>query len=380
MSHDIRTPINGIIGMLEIIRKNKDNEKKVEECLDKIQLSAGHLMSLADDVLDMSKIQAEEVEESEEAFDLVELMDEVAGVMDAQITETGILHKKHRKNIRHTHLIGNPLHLRQIMLNLFSNAIKYNKRGGRIDTYVKELSFDGMCAAFEFRITDTGVGMSREYIKEELFKPFTQEINDARTQYKGTGLGMSIVKGLVEKMGGTIRVSSTPGVGTEFRFYLSFPVVQPEKESQNEECVQRTKQDLKEDKPLRGYHILLAEDNEINMEIAEFYLEEAGAQVIKAWNGREAAELFKQSGLREYDAVLMDIMMPELDGKEASRKIRSMADQREDAAEIPILAMPAQESTESIHQCKSAGMNECIFKPVNAKELIRLLQDIVAKI
>ena len=153
--------------------------------------------------------------------------------------------------------------------------------------------------------------MSREYIKEELFKPFTQEINDARTQYKGTGLGMSIVKGLVEKMGGTIRVSSTPGVGTEFRFYLSFPVVQPEKESQNEECVQRTKQDLKEDKPLRGYHILLAEDNEINMEIAEFYLEEAGAQVTKAWNGREAAELFKQSGLREYDAVLMDIMMPE---------------------------------------------------------------------
>lgn len=160
---------------------------------------------------------------------------------------------------------------------------------------------------------------------------------------------------------------------------MSFPVVQPEKESQNEECVQRTKQDLKEDKPLRGYHILLAEDNEINMEIAEFYLEEAGAQVTKAWNGREAAELFKQSGLREYDAVLMDIMMPELDGKEASRKIRSMADQREDAAKIPILAMTAQASTESIHQCKAAGMNECIFKPVNAKELIRLLQDIVAK-
>ncbi len=128
-------------------------------------------------------------------------------------------------------LSGDTLQIRRIMLNLFSNAIKYNKRGGRIDTYVKELSFDGMCAAFEFRITDTGVGMSRKYIKEELFKPFTQEINDARTQYKGTGLGMSIVKGLVEKMGGTIRVSSTPGVGTEFRFYLSFPVVQPEKES-----------------------------------------------------------------------------------------------------------------------------------------------------
>ena len=380
MSHDIRTPINGILGMIQMIRKNYKDQEKIEECVDKIDLSVQHLSELVNDVLDMSKIESGYLELQNDTFDLNTLIDQVEVVVSAQVEAMEISYESHREKVNHTMLSGDTLQIRRIMLNLFSNAIKYNKRGGRIDTYVKELSFDGMCAAFEFRITDTGVGMSREYIKEELFKPFTQEINDARTQYKGTGLGMSIVKGLVEKMGGTIRVSSTPGVGTEFRFYLSFPVVQPEKESQNEECVQRTKQDLKEDKPLRGYHILLAEDNEINMEIAEFYLEEAGAQVTKAWNGREAAELFKQSGLREYDAVLMDIMMPELDGKEASRKIRSMADQREDAAKIPILAMTAQASTESIHQCKSAGMNECIFKPVNAKELIRLLQDIVAKI
>ena len=380
MSHDIRTPINGILGMIQMIRKNYKDREKIEECVDKMDLSVQHLSELVNDVLDMSKIESGYLELQNDTFDLNTLIDQVEVVVSAQVEAMEISYESHREKVNHTMLSGDTLQIRRIMLNLFSNAIKYNKRGGRIDTYVKELSFDGMCAAFEFRITDTGVGMSREYIKEELFKPFTQEINDARTQYKGTGLGMSIVKGLVEKMGGTIRVSSTPGVGTEFRFYLSFPVVQPEKESQNEECVQRTKQDLKEDKPLRGYHILLAEDNEINMEIAEFYLEEAGAQVTKAWNGREAAELFKQSGLREYDAVLMDIMMPELDGKEASRKIRSMADQREDAAEIPILAMTAQASTESIHQCKSAGMNECIFKPVNAKELIRLLQDIVAKI
>lgn len=363
-----------------MIRKNYKDQEKIEECVDKIDLSVQHLSELVNDVLDMSKIESGYLELQNDTFDLNTLIDQVEVVVSAQVEAMEISYESHREKVNHTMLSGDTLQIRRIMLNLFSNAIKYNKRGGRIDTYVKELSFDGMCAAFEFRITDTGVGMSREYIKEELFKPFTQEINDARTQYKGTGLGMSIVKGLVEKMGGTIRVSSTPGVGTEFRFYLSFPVVQPEKESQNEECVQRTKQDLKEDKPLRGYHILLAEDNEINMEIAEFYLEEAGAQVTKAWNGREAAELFKQSGLREYDAVLMDIMMPELDGKEASRKIRSMADQREDAAKIPILAMTAQASTESIHQCKAAGMNECIFKPVNAKELIRLLQDIVAKI
>ena len=380
MSHDIRTPINGILGMIQMIRKNYKDQEKIEECVDKIDLSVQHLSELVNDVLDMSKIESGYLELQNDTFDLNTLIDQVEVVVSAQVEAMEISYESHREKVNHTMLSGDTLQIRRIMLNLFSNAIKYNKRGGRIDTYVKELSFDGMCAAFEFRITDTGVGMSKEYIKEELFKPFTQEINDARTQYKGTGLGMSIVKGLVEKMGGTILVSSTPGVGTEFRFYLSFPVVQPEKESQNEECVQRTKQDLKEDKPLRGYHILLAEDNEINMEIAEFYLEEAGAQVTKAWNGREAAELFKQSGLREYDAVLMDIMMPELDGKEASRKIRSMADQREDAAEIPILAMTAQASTESIHQCKSAGMNECIFKPVNAKELIRLLQDIVAKI
>ena len=380
MSHDIRTPINGILGMIQMIRKNYKDQEKIEECVDKIDLFVQHLSELVNDVLDMSKIESGYLELQNDTFDLNTLIDQVEVVVSAQVEAMEISYESHREKVNHTMLSGDTLQIRRIMLNLFSNAIKYNKRGGRIDTYVKELSFDGMCAAFEFRITDTGVGMSREYIKEELFKPFTQEINDARTQYKGTGLGMSIVKGLVEKMGGTIRVSSTPGVGTEFRFYLSFPVVQPEKESQNEECVQRTKQELKEDKPLRGYHILLAEDNEINMEIAEFYLEEAGAQVTKAWNGLEAAELFKQSGLREYDAVLMDIMMPELDGKEASRKIRSMADQREDAAEIPILAMTAQASTESIHQCKSAGMNECIFKPVNAKELIRLLQDIVAKI
>lgn len=225
MSHDIRTPINGIMGMLHIIRKSEKEPEKVEECLGKIELSTSHLLALVNDVLDMSKIQAEEVEESEEAFDLVELMDEVAGVMDAQITETGILHKKHRKNIRHTHLIGNPLHLRQIMLNLFSNAVKYNKTGGCVDTYAEEISDDGTTAMYEFKIVDTGIGMSPAFVKEELFKPFTQEKSaDARTQYKGTGLGMSIVKGLVEKMNGTIRVESEPDQGTTFIFRMPFQI------------------------------------------------------------------------------------------------------------------------------------------------------------
>ena len=219
MSHDIRTPINGILGMIQMIRKNYKDQEKIEECVDKMDLSVQHLSELVNDVLDMSKIESGYLELQNDTFDLNTLIDQVEVVVSAQVEAMEISYESHREKVNHTMLSGDTLQIRRIMLNLFSNAIKYNKRGGRIDTYVKELSFDGMCAAFEFRITDTGVGMSREYIKEELFKPFTQEINDARTQYKGTGLGMSIVKGLVEKMGGTIRVSSTPGVGTEFRFY-----------------------------------------------------------------------------------------------------------------------------------------------------------------
>ena len=362
MSHDIRTPINGILGMIQMIRKNYKDQEKIEECVDKMDLSVQHLSELVNDVLDMSKIESGYLELQNDTFDLNTLIDQVEVVVSAQVEAMEISYESHREKVNHTMLSGDTLQIRRIMLNLFSNAIKYNKRGGRIDTYVKELSFDGMCAAFEFRITDTGVGMSRKYIKEELFKPFTQEINDARTQYKGTGLGMSIVKGLVEKMGGTIRVSSTPGVGTEFRFYLSFPVVQPEKERQNEECVQRTKQDLKEDKPLRGYHILLAEDNEINMEIAQFYLEEAGAKVEKAWNGQEAVALFSQNPAGSFDAILMDVMMPRLDGLSAVMRIREKRN-------LPIIVLSAKSEDSDKILGLSMGADDYVTKPYNPQEL-----------
>lgn len=365
MSHDIRTPINGIMGMLHIIRKSEKEPEKVEECLGKIELSTSHLLALVNDVLDMSKIQAEEVEESEEAFDLVELMDEVASVMDAQITETGILHKKHRKNIRHTHLIGNPLHLRQIMLNLFSNAVKYNKTGGCVDTYAEEISDDGTTAMYEFKIVDTGIGMSPAFVKEELFKPFTQEKSaDARTQYKGTGLGMSIVKGLVEKMNGTIRVESEPDQGTTFIFRMPFQIdmsvsgqMGPEKKEENVD--------------FSGMNILLVEDNEINMEIAQFYLEEAGIEVDPAWDGQEAVEKFAQSEPYAYDMILMDIMMPVMGGLQETEKIRSM--ERADAKTVSILAMTAQANAESSSECRKAGMNDYIEKPIEAEKLWEII-------
>ena len=363
MSHDIKTPINGVVGMLEIIRKNMDDRERVEECLGKIQLSTSHLLALVNDVLDMGRMETVQTEESQEAFDLEHLMNETASLVDAQLTETGIRHYRHRENIRHTALIGNPLHLRQIMVNLLSNAIKYNKPGGQIDTYAKELSCDGKRAFYEFWITDTGIGMQEDFVKHELFKPFTQETADARTQYKGTGLGMSIVKKLIENMNGSIEVESVPGEGTTFTFRLPFLLDQAGgAEAKREE---ETGEDIS------GLHILLVEDNEINMEIAEFYLTDAGAMVDQAWNGAEAVQKFADSAPGTYDAVLMDVMMPVMDGLEATRKIRSL--ERPDAGKVLILAMTAQSSRDSVRECERTGMNGYIAKPVEEAELVKVL-------
>ena len=235
MSHDIRTPINGIMGMVDIIRKNRDDWGKVDDSLDKIQLSTRHLLELVSDVLDMSKLEASMFEIHEDVFDMNELMDEVAALVDAQLVESSITHCKHRSNIQHTALKGSSLQLRRIMVNLLSNAIKYNKPNGTIDTYAEELSCDGTTVWYEFKIVDTGIGMSEEFIKEQLFKPFTQEKNDARTLYRGTGLGMSIVKALLDKMGGSIEVESQLGeevlLLSAFRLKLMKMPSKPKKKS-----------------------------------------------------------------------------------------------------------------------------------------------------
>ena len=393
MSHDIRTPINGIMGMLEIIRKNREDHARVDDSLEKIYVSSSHLLALVNDVLDMSKLESRQAVFKPVDFDLSQLMRDVSYLVKAQIMEMDLTHRTHRQNIQHVLLSGYPLQLRQIMLNLFSNAIKYNKKGGFIDTGAKEISFDGTTVVYEFFISDTGIGMSEAFLKNQLFEPFSQEKSDARTQYKGTGLGMSIVKGLIRQMNGSIEVESSPGEGTTFtfrlpfrlakeeandakadtafRFYLSFPVVQPEKESQSGECVQGTKQDLKEDKPLRGYHILLAEDNEINMEIAEFYLTDRGATLDKAWNGKEALEQFERSPEGTYDIILMDVMMPVMNGLEASRQIRSLS--RPDGNMIPILAMTAQDAISVSSQCRQYGMDDYVLKPADPEQLTKMI-------
>ena len=365
MSHDIRTPINGIMGMVDIIRKNRGNEAKIDDSLEKIRLSTKHLLELVSDVLDMSKLEAGMFEIEEDAFDMSELMDEVAALVDAQLIESGITHHKHRKNIQHTALRGSSLQLRRIMLNLLSNAIKYNKPNGSIDTYAEELSCDGTTVWYEFKIEDTGIGMSEEFVREQLFQPFTQEKNDARTLYKGTGLGMSIVKALLEKMGGSIEVESVLGEGSTFVFRIPFKVndVLPEKEERTESA----------EKPFAGRHFLLVEDNEINMEIAEFYLTDLGATVSKAWNGKEALEAFETSEPESYDVILMDVMMPVMDGHEATRRIRAL--KRLDAQTVRIVAMTAQTSTDSIKKCLNAGMDGHIAKPIDEEKLLAALNN-----
>ncbi len=397
MSHDIRTPINGIIGMIDIIRKNKENEKKVEECLDKIRLSAGHLMALADDVLDMSKLESGRLVLEEVSFDLLQVIAEVVSLVNAQLLEMKLSHHTHRKNLQHTNLVGSPTRLRQIMVNLFSNAIKYNKVGGSIDTYTREVSFDGTTAWYEFKIKDSGIGMSERFVKEELFDIFTQEEVDARTHYKGSGLGMSIVKQLVEAMNGTIEVESILGKGTTFIFRLPFKVNQTVNNQMiNKENMGNSFAGMKKELPnllgktlkdnsdslkqnrLEGLRILLVEDNDLNMEIAEFYLKEDGAQVEKARNGREAVDKFMASDSNTYDAVLMDIMMPVMNGMEACLAIRTST--HPDAKSIPIIAMTAQASKECMQQCSEVGMNGHLTKPVISQKLIEIIIECISDV
>ena len=365
MSHDLRTPINGILGMIHVIRKSWNNQEKLEDSVDKIEISTRHLMDLVNDVLDMSKLESGHLTVHEEPFDLEDLMKEVAVLMQGQLEETGITHRKHRENMQHTMLKGDALQLQRIMMNLFGNAVKYNKKNGTIDTYATEISCDGKNVLYEFRIEDSGIGMSREYMEHELFQPFTQEKADARTQYKGTGLGMSIVKGLIDRMNGTISVRSTPGEGSEFTFRLAFRLAEEERQQAAD-----NKEDAKDD--LAGMRVLLVEDNDINMEIAEFYLTDAGIIVEKAWNGKEAVEKYEGTPKGYYSAILMDIMMPVMNGIEAARNIRRK--EKNGGKEIPIIAMTAQSERESKESCSLAGMNAYISKLVDPENLIRILR------
>ena len=356
MSHDIRTPINGVMGMLEIIKKNRDDRAKVDDCLEKIHLSSEHLLSLINDVLDMSKLETGKIEIEHIPFDLEEFLQKIYALEEAQIAETGLTFHSSVEPLIHTKLIGSPLHLRQILLNLFSNSVKYNKPFGSIETFVREIAANQDTVTYEFKIIDTGIGMSEAFVQNKLFEPFTQERSGARTKYQGTGLGMSIVKELVTKMGGIIEVESVVGNGSTFTVHLPFAI-----------DLEPTSFQEKTEAPVsfsaQGLHVLLVEDNAVNMEIAEFFLNELGMNVMKAWNGQEAVDLFAASTPGTFDLIMMDVMMPVMNGLDASRHIRAM--ERPDAKTIIICAMTANAFSDDVAESKAAGMNEHLSKPLD---------------
>jgi len=363
MSHDIRTPINGIRGMVEVGDYYKDNLVKQAECRKKIWEASGFLLELINEVLDMGKLESEEVILEERSFNFFELFKEIRMVIEKQAKERGIQIVVHKYRVIHENLIGSPLHVKRVVMNILTNAIKYNKDNGKIIMEFQEVQEDQDTVRIQFKCKDTGIGMSESFQKK-IYEPFAQEKAWARTVYGGTGLGMPITKSLVEKMGGTISFESEQDVGTTFDIEIPFQI------DHNKQCEEHKKKEVKETS-IKGVNVLLAEDNELNMEIAEFVLESAGAKVIKAFNGKEALEIFKASEQGEIDVILMDVMMPVMDGLEATRYIRRS--NKENARDIPIIAMTANAFTEDRRRVLEAGMNEHLAKPLESEVLIEMI-------
>ena len=368
MSHDIRTPLNGIIGLLKIDEQHADNRELVDANREKIRVSADHLQSLINDVLQMSKLENGEFNLEYEALDLNQLSRDVLAIVEMRAAEAGITleYGKDSDEVKYPYVYGSALHLRQIFVNVYSNAIKYNHVGGRIMTHFKLLGQEGDQVRYEWQISDTGIGMKPEFL-EHIFEPFAQERTDARSIYRGTGLGMSIVKSLIDRMGGTIEVTSEEGVGSTFRIKLSFRI------AAKEELIEK-KERLKEGS-VEGLHLLMAEDNELNAEIAKLQLEEAGAEVTVVKDGQKAVELFEKLPAATFDAILMDIMMPVMDGLSATRAIRAL--EREDAGEIPIIAMTANAFEEDEKKSLEAGMNAHLSKPLKIELVVATIADLV---
>ena len=364
MSHDIRTPINGICGMLNVADHYADDMEKQTECRIKVKEASNLLLELVNDVLDMSKLESDEIVLEESPFNLSKIAKEALVVIEQIAAEQNIRIVWEKKEIIHRDLIGSSEYVKRVMMNILSNAVKYNRANGSIYISCTEIPSEqpGM-TTMEFICRDTGIGMTEEFQKH-IFEPFAQEHEGSRTKFAGTGLGMAISRKLVEKMGGTITFESEKGVGTTFVIRVPFKI--------DLDADKREEQKDVSEKSIKGLHILLAEDNELNMEIAEFMLQSAGAEVTKAWNGQETVELFRNSEPGEFDVILMDIMMPVMDGYEAAKMIRSL--DREDAKTIPIIAMTANAFTEDRLRAKEAGMDDHVAKPVDVNLLIKVIR------
>ena len=362
MSHDIRTPINGMMGMLDIAQAHLNNPEKMDLCLSKMRGAADQLLSLINDVLDMSKIETGSIQLVEEPFDMIRLLNGTLAVQEIIASEKSLTIEQDIEGaIEHPCVCGSPNYVRSILVNIISNAIKYTNPGGDIFVSARELSCDGEYVKFEFIVSDTGIGMSEEFA-EHIFEPFTQEHAENRSSYQGTGLGMSIVKNLINKMKGTITLETKQGEGSTFTITLPVKL--------DTVCFEETETE-EEETSIEGMKILLVEDNDLNLEVAQYILEDAGAEIIVARNGLESVELFEQSESDSFDVILMDVMMPVMDGLTATKRIRKL--KRKDARTVPVIAMTANVFNEDIIAAKEAGMNEHIAKPLDFDKLIHTL-------
>jgi signal transduction histidine kinase/AmiR/NasT family two-component response regulator len=361
MSHDIRTPLNGIMGMLEISERYRDEPEKWKECYKKIRVSADYMLSLVADVTNISRLENEQIEFIREPFDLRELLRSCTEVMSTVAEENNIsIEILDEDRIGKPYLLGSPVHLRQMFVNIISNAVRYNKPNGSVKISCQELSNTEDVVVYQFKIEDTGIGMSPEF-RKHMFDSFAQQNESYHMEYHGSGLGLSIVKKIVDRLGGAILVKSKEGEGTRFTIVLSFEI------NQNPVKVQ----DLSDGESIAGMKVLLAEDIDINMEIVQLMLDEMQISCVTAQNGKEAVDLFASSEEGEFDMILMDVMMPVMDGYEATKRIRAL--DRADAAFVPIIAMTANAYTEDSMKAKAAGMNAHLAKPVDSGKLYQTI-------
>ena len=445
MSHDVRTPINGIIGMLGIARENMDDPARVRMCLEKIDGAADQLLAMVSDVLDMSKIETEGLDLTHEPFDLLEMLHDADGLHQSLAESRGVaIESLDEDKLQHRMVVGSPVHVRSVLINLVSNAVKYTDQGGTVTCRVREVSPDEAQGirglkqpspegvVVEFSVADTGIGMTCDFAKH-VFEPFTQERSDGRTTYKGSGLGLAIVKKIVDAMGGVISLETAIGEGSTFTVMLPFEVASGKgaaraggtagvagvacaadgdadagagagaggaagasngaageggatvgeagsakgagsgADGADVSVARAASAPAAGDSPLDGMRILLVDDNALNLEIAQYVLEDAGALVTLATDGQEALETFANKPIGTFHVVLMDVMMPRMDGLEATRRIRGLT--RVDARDVPIIGMSANAFSDDVVAAKQAGMDDYIVKPVNRDALLQVLAE-----
>lgn len=363
MSHDIRTPLNGIIGMLEIAEHYPDDMEMQKKCRDKIMESTRHLVSLVNDILDLNKLESGDIVEHELKFDLAEVLRRANTAKQTMAEEKGVEYivDWEKADMQHLCLIGNPIYLEKLLTAISDNAVKFTNPGGSVRVWCIEKSVDDDSALFEFGCSDTGIGMSQEFLSHA-YDVFAQENETGRSRYEGTGLGLAIARKLVEHMGGKLEITSQRGVGTTVVMTIPFKIGE-------EDVVDRIKQS---DVSIEGKRALVVEDNELNMDIVCMMLENNGMTVKRAWDGEEGVEKFEESAPDYYDVIIMDILMPKMKGWDAARKIRAM--RRNDAVRVPIIAVSANAFAEDIINSRIAGMNAHLTKPFQEKPLLEAIR------